>query len=397
MLALALAALASGVSPAPLGPQPETSQEQPDAQSSALQARVISRGLHARGQWRGNPAFADFNRDGHLDLVVSNRRWDRKTMGDGVFVYLGDGAGGFSEVIAGLDRRLGYGGSAIGDVDKDGFVDIAYSGHDQTPRVYLNQLALDPPTWKCATPDGIPTHTIVADVALGDFDRDGHLDLATVGQFPRQGGLYVWRGEGTGKFAKEPIEVFDAEQHYGSRVEFADVTGDGHVELLVAASAGFRAYGWDPARKRAVGLCEDHPTLQILGAELSLAPFDFDGDGANEIVVAGYKYAGHAPVQIYRRSEGAFAPWGEGLPADESVFDVKVGHLEKDGPPVLFVGGQNGIRAFAMAEPGRFRDLGRIDDSAKLFAIGVADCNRDGRDEVVWIGEGGVRVYEITR
>lgn len=363
----------------------------PDA--AVLPAKVSNKGFHSRGQWRGNPAVGDLNGDGHLDLVTSLRRWDRQTMGDGVFVYLGDGKGGFTEQNAGLERMLGYGGAKLLDVDDDGKLDLAYSGHDQTPRVYINFLDQENPTWVCSTPNGVQTEAICADVGLGDFNQDGKADLVTIGQFPRQGGLIVWFGDGDGGF-EERFEVLSKE-NYGARVDIVDMDGDGHGELVTCIDIGARIYKWDPETKTAVDMMAGAEDLEILGSDLAFETHDFDGDGVREFIVAGYRYEGKPSIRIYRLEDGKWTPWGEGMPTGESFFDIKMAKIGNEGNPHLFAGGQWGIVLIEMHELGKFRLVGRIENSAKIFNIGVGDFTSDGQDDVIWIGEGGVRLFDV--
>ena len=366
-----------------------------------LAATMYNEGFHTKGQWRGDSKVVDINGDGIQDVVTSLRRWDRKTMGDGLFVYLGTGQNTWKEMIEGFDRQLGYGGSSIADVDGDGKLDVAYSGHDKTPHVYLNFLDDETrPQWICATPGGLPTEVICSDVALGDFDRDGHVDCVTAGQFPGKGGVFLFRGDGHGSFAKEKIVIETAEEHYAAQVDFTDIDGDGHLELLATLDVGARVYHWDPRTDRAINEFEGHPDLSLMGSELGVEAVDLDGDGVQEVVTAGYPWEHngqvHEPVRAFKRQEdGSWVQWGEGLPKGEGFFDVGVARMKPGGKPYLVVGGQWGIQMISMVQPGQFRSVGRIEDTARIFNLAVGDLTGDGKDDVVWIGEGGVRVYDV--
>ena len=78
-----------------------------------IEAASLSEGLFEHGQWRGKPALADLDGDGRRDLVASVRRWDSETMGDGLFVWLGDGGSSWTPAIEGLRRDMGYGGARV--------------------------------------------------------------------------------------------------------------------------------------------------------------------------------------------------------------------------------------------------------------------------------------------
>ena len=163
-------------------PSPPVSQAPapytPDLKRHGFSMEKIQKGLPRHGQWRGSPEVADFNRDGNLDLVCSNRK------GDGLHVYLGDGHGGFADHSEGFDHLLGYGGAAVGDIDGNGVLDVLFSTH----RVPMVAYFYDgKSTWKeCSK--GFNNNEIFHDVAAADYDGDGHLDVVGSGALWRRPG-----------------------------------------------------------------------------------------------------------------------------------------------------------------------------------------------------------------
>jgi hypothetical protein len=159
----------------------------------------------------GNPSWVDFNRDGRLDLAIcsgSSR------------LYLGQAGGGLAESTI-LLPRVPDGTFAWGDVDHDGFPDLAVSGGGLYRNVdggALVPLAVGMPaagrTLRCAQ--------------WADLDNDGHLDLLAADLYET---LAVWRGDGTGGFA--PQAEFAAAGV--SRVAAVDVDGDGLLDLAAPA------------------------------------------------------------------------------------------------------------------------------------------------------------------
>src|SRR2546428_1108833 len=114
----------------------------------------------------------DLNHDGHLDLVAAFQRW-------GVYIYCGDGRGGFTGGPAdfpSLSRE--FQSLALGDVNRDGHPDLVINGtsagQDQLngPDVYLGDGRGG---WAASSAGLKALKFASAGVALGDLDRDGNL------------------------------------------------------------------------------------------------------------------------------------------------------------------------------------------------------------------------------
>jgi hypothetical protein len=119
-------------------------------------------------------AVADLNRDGFLDLVVTNleRISGAGRRPDGVSVFLGDGTGNFTptpELVAGA-RPVAV---SIGDFNGDRRRDLAVANFDSdTATIFLgNGDGTFAAGQELATGDG------PAGIATGDFNRDRRSDL----------------------------------------------------------------------------------------------------------------------------------------------------------------------------------------------------------------------------
>ena len=129
---------------------------------------------------------ADFNEDGHLDIFVSNYRLEPNLL------WLGDGKGKFTDVAkshgaAGNEKLGAYGhtiGSAFGDFDNDGHLDL-FVGNFSHPPDYQDRsqfLRNMGPKHKYHFEDMTKIAKLrwqesYASPALGDYDNDGLLDL----------------------------------------------------------------------------------------------------------------------------------------------------------------------------------------------------------------------------
>jgi len=175
----------------------------------------------ATGASPSSVAAGDFNGDGKLDLAVTNS-------GDNtVSILLGDSTGNFS--LASSPATGGLPSSvAVGDFNRDGKLDLA------TANVLSGTVSV-------LLGDGAGNFTLAwspsagfepVSLALGDFNGDGELDLAVADADQYYGNTVsiLW-GDGTGNFTMgSPFAV-------GRRplaIVVGDFNGDGHLDLATA-------------------------------------------------------------------------------------------------------------------------------------------------------------------
>lgn len=361
----------------------------------ALPVRSLGSGLPEKGEWRGKPVMADLNGDRKLDFVTSIRRFDKMRIADGIHVYLGDGKGGWASSDSGLSDEMGYGGADAGDVNGDGRPDVVYSGHDMPPRVFANFLGQSGhDEW--VGMDSVPGFEQIScsDVALGDFDLDGDLDLAVMGFFPKTGGLYVLTNNGSGEFDSKTDLL--THQFYGAIVRFVDLDADGRVELIAATSVGAKAWWFENGAwvDRSAGLPTTTEVGDISGIVRGIDARDIDGDGQCELAVSCLPTTGHPAIRVFRRAGESWSSWGRGLPSGESFFDVVFARLH-GGSTGLFLAGQHGVVAVRCRSDGECETLGRIDRTAGVLNVGSGDVDGDEVDEVLVVGQKGLCVYAI--
>jgi hypothetical protein len=358
-----------------------------------LATKNLGAGLPVRGQWRGHPALADLDGDGHLDLVASVRRYERDEPGDGIWVWRGDGAGHWQPQIEGLRRDMGYGGAEVGDIDGDGKPDVAFSGHDVPPHVFMNNLVRGGGGSWVANNSGIDCNVMCLDVALGDIDGDGSQDLACVGLMPKQGGLYVYRGDGHGGFSRL-FEVLST-SHYGADVRIVDLNGDKRGELIAATDTGCRVWRLD-ASGELVDIGQGLSRPAFGGVELALLPVELDGTPGLELVAAGLGYSGYPSLRIYRRHGETWQAWGTGLPDDLPWYDVTALRVSGDGQPRLVAAGKVGVYVIEVSRAGACTVVGKLADTKETLNIAAGDIDGDGSDDVAYVDFNGVAVVQIV-
>jgi enediyne biosynthesis protein E4 len=124
----------------------------------------------------GGAAAGDFNRDGWLDIYVTNSRGPNA-------LYRNNGDGTFTDIAqaAGVADGLGKGhGAAWGDYNNDGLLDL-YVANWGTSKLFRNNgiATFTDVTIEAGVGDPGPDYRTTG-VAWGDFDQDGFLDLIVV-------------------------------------------------------------------------------------------------------------------------------------------------------------------------------------------------------------------------
>jgi hypothetical protein len=155
-----------------------------------------------------------------------------------------------------------------GDFDEDGTLDfVGVSASGGSVSVYLGNGDC---TFTAGQSNTYPISYMTA--ALGDFNGDGHDDIAAV---PNDNDLYILRGDGAGQFAT-PLHV--AESYALMGVDVADFNGDGKDDVVSTA-------GTNVAVLLGNGDCTFSGALLPVTDDLTrVAACDWDGDGDDDAV-----------------------------------------------------------------------------------------------------------------
>jgi len=145
---------------------------------------------------RDGIAAADFNGDGKLDLVITAYDPFSSTGTNFVGVLLGAGDGTFSDIMQVAGSSVDFVGSitaALGDFNGDGKLDIATAAQTAGATIQgIIQVSLGNGDGTFTTGMSVPNvASVTSPLLVGDFNADGNLDLATGGFF------YFGRGDGT--------------------------------------------------------------------------------------------------------------------------------------------------------------------------------------------------------
>lgn len=248
----------------------------------------------------------------------------------------------FNSVWTSNEGQWAY-GVAWGDADGDGDLDLATNSINMN-RLYLNvdgRLSANA-VWTSTTPFG--GYFIGGDIAWGDVDSDGDLDLA-VGNLcgfdgsPECRSIYLYRNDG-GTLSTSPVFTSN-EADLTTSIAWGDYDGDGKLDLAVGNLYGVnRLY-------RNMGLVNDMPQLALAtwspsaSETTSLAWADADGDGDLDLAVG---HRDNTFIEVYQNNVGTLessASWYDtSLIRRIITQDISWGLFDDDSLPDLAVGNE---------------------------------------------------------
>lgn len=300
--------------------------------SDAYAVNLISRsdGLEVPEKESGHTELeiADINCDGNLDIISVGDHGSPyvNTEEHGIMVWFGNGFGNWSVVQSG---EFGYGGCAIGDLNLDGFPDIAWGVHHDWGTGGFGDRVMGAALGDGSGLNWIPWDTGLAAngedwgmfaTDLADFDIDGDLDIACE-SFGADNGVRIYENHMNGTWTQAWL-IDGWNSNY--TIETGDFNADGYPDFICTR--------WETNVYFGNGFFDF--TLNQSGIpDLTMASVDcgdFNGDGRDDIVCSlGYD----SGVHCYYFDDGSFQ-WidaSAGLPDGGDYYDlVQFGYINGD-------------------------------------------------------------------
>ena len=185
-------------------------------------------------------AIADVNGDGSSDLVVANNCQSAGHCGIGsVSVLMGNGDGTFQAPVSYSAGGSGTESVLIGDVNGDGHPDLVLAngcpGFEQCTNGGVVSVLLGNGDGIFQAPVSYSSGGLKAfSVAIGDVNGDGYPDLAVANVLSNSVGVLLGNGDGT----FQPAITYDSGGIGAYSVALADINGNGRPDLLVANCTG---------------------------------------------------------------------------------------------------------------------------------------------------------------
>ena len=192
-----------------------------------------------RGGW--GSLFADYDNDGYLDLYITRGGWSGAAENT---LYHNNGDGTFTDVThkAGVADPQSSFCAAWADYDNDGYIDLYIAngviGDGAANVLYRNNG--DGTFTNTAEAAGVADTGNSLGTAWGDYDKDGYIDLHVVnyGQFN-----VLYRNNGDGTFTDvTPMTGMNLPVTDPFVTFFLDVDNDADLDIFISNSGSFQAF-----------------------------------------------------------------------------------------------------------------------------------------------------------
>ena len=273
-------------------------------------------------------SFADYTNDGQVDAIVSS--W----YGAEDLLYLNNGNG---QLDYNEDAGIAAGSYAetatFGDFDKDGWLDIYITNSGGSKKNFLYRNLQN------GTFEQLDAHPFVQDAKLSrgatwtDMNNDGFLDLFVVNEGNSTNDLFV--SDGNGAYQKWINGVFALSQRSSMTASWGDIDNNGTQDVFIGNSGFFT-----PQRNQLylntingfTAISED-PVVLANNCTFGSAFGDYDNDGDLDLLISNGFCSSDQSNKLYENENGQFTDVSDVLPSNTDIcsFGVAWGDVDNNG------------------------------------------------------------------
>ena len=276
-----------------------------------------------------------------------------------------------------FDVSLNPTATAVGDFNRDGKMDIAAANKDDDSVSILFGLG-DGTYWSDVTFD--VGHDPGA-IAAGDLDGDGDIDLVTVNQTDNT--VSILLNNGSGSFQNQITRLVGPNP---GGVALGDLNGDGKLDIVVAnRNSGTISV----LLSVPTGLFGDQVNYAVGATPVAVAVGDLDNDGAADVVVAN-QGSNNLSVLLNKEGNGTLTAVLVKPDVGSSPSSVAIADLDGDGNRDVVVANSasNNVSVLLGLGTGLFDPQTAYAAGSGPSSIDVADLDQDGSPDIVTTNRG---------
>lgn len=375
-----------------------------------------SNGLPTSGQWPYDTRIGDVNGDGHLDIIRLRGHDDFNPPDKGFQIWLGDGTGSWVKTAI-PNGNFGYGGTAVGDFNNDGFLDAAYGVHHNGNHPLIGAWTGNGGTSFSEQSTGLATDGEdwgMAPIDFGDFNNDGWLDIG-VGSFGSDNGIRAYENlnEGSAWVSRSNgLPHNDKSPNAGNWLVWEDLNRDGFLDIFMAIQ-----YVIPQVEHHFIWLGDGTgnwtnndfslPAQWLWGA-YGLDTGDINNDGWPDVTFIKKIGSSYVPV-VYVFDGTGWADASVGLPAASHYKPLAFGDLDNDGFLDLVgleaSGSSTVVHAWLGDGEGHWTEIPVIATGipGEPESVALADIDHNNYLDIIISSDqgdyepGGLRVYKNTQ
>lgn len=195
-------------------------------------SKAANSGLDIHPQYFHGAAFADFDNDGYVDLLITNFFETKfhqlyKNNGDNTFTLVTNTP--ISTVSAKAMAPV------LADYNNDGLVDVFIPNGDDKPNSLFRNLG-GFQFEKIAEGDIVNDAKNSVGASWGDYNNNGYMDLIVVNASGQNNDLYLNKGDGT--FTKQPDHPAASQGGHSHSASWVDMNNSGMLDLFITNDEG---------------------------------------------------------------------------------------------------------------------------------------------------------------